>query len=108
MRGPPGSRSSGSGSATPTPTTAPIASGQSSGAIRRPARRCMERRVDMEVIERALWNVMRPQGEAVETTVTVRPGHVLVEDDDGNDVAISLLDDGIDVRIGHIQLFVKG
>jgi hypothetical protein len=62
-----------------------------------------------EEIERALWNVLRPTGEPVEVAVSVRPGHINVESDDGRiEASISPLDDGVDARIGYVQLFVKG
>lgn len=59
-------------------------------------------------IERALWNVLRPQGDPLETTVTVRPGSVDIDSADGLvEVAVYAHEDGVDVRVHDLQLFVK-
>lgn len=62
-----------------------------------------------EVIDRALWNVLRPQGDPAEATVTVRASGVDIEGTDGDFfVSVAPHDDGIDVRVGDVQLVVKG
>lgn len=60
-------------------------------------------------IDRALWNVLRPKGDPVETRTTVRATGVDVEAVEGQaEVSVSVQDDGVDVRIAHVQVFVKG
>jgi hypothetical protein len=62
-----------------------------------------------EEVNRALWNVLRTQGDSVEITATVRHGSVHVEAmEEGIDAWIHAQDDGVDVRVHDVQLVVKG
>lgn len=59
-------------------------------------------------IDRPLWNVLSTNGDPVEQRVQVTAGAVDVEAADGSaTTTVYLRDDGVDVRVGDLQLIVK-
>lgn len=64
---------------------------------------------DREVINRSLWSCYTTNGDQVETKTTARSGLIEIEDMEGlADITVHVTDDGIDIRVGDLELIVKG
>lgn len=61
-----------------------------------------------ESINRAFWDTLRTHGDPLPMVVRAAPAGVDVEEEDGaNSATVYLRDDGIEIRVGDLQLVVK-
>lgn len=61
------------------------------------------------MLNRDEWTALRPSGEEAEGTVRVRRGSVDFESDGGAiEASLSAYENGVDARVGYVQVFVKG